>query len=238
MNTPRKIGLLGASGRMGKTIAGLIATAYSDRAKVTAAVDSQKGGLKDFSSVDAVIDFSLPAGTRSLLDWMEACEGPLPALVCGTTGLNEAQLERLARLGERTRVIQANNFSPGIAALTSILHFAAPVLRQLGYTAVMTDIHHVHKKDAPSGTAMTLARAMDPEHPESTEIRSVREGETIGTHDVVFEGASDRITIGHEALNRDLFAHGAIEAALWLCGLEEKTGAFTMDEYFERRYLG
>ena len=237
MNDLRKIGLLGASGRMGRTIAELVGTTYSKQATMAESVDMQRGCMEDFAGVDAIIDFSLPAGTASLLDWMESREGPLPAVVCGTTGLDDSLLERLRRLGQRTRVIQANNFSPGIAALTSILHFAAPVLRKLGYAAKMTDIHHMHKKDAPSGTAITLARAMDPEHPESTEISSVREGEVIGAHDVVFEGSSDRITIGHEALNRDLFARGAIEAALWLCGLEENTGIFTMNEYFERRYL-
>lgn len=236
MNT-RNIGILGASGRMGSAVAGLIENEFSGEAVVAARVGGREDTLDDFSRVDAIIDFSLPAGTVRLMDWLEAQEPPLPALVSGTTGLSDEEHDRLRTLAETTRVLHATNFSPGVAAVTSILGFAAPILDQLGYRPVLTEVHHEHKQDAPSGTAKTFCRTIDPDRPSSTQVHSIRAGEVIGRHDVVFYGPSDRIVISHEAMNRDLFARGAVEAALWLCGQAEG-GYCSMEEYFTRRYLG
>jgi len=223
---------------MGSAVARLVGADYAESAVVTAAVSEQAGRLDDFEGVDAIIDFSLPAGTERLVDWMSARSGALPALVSGTTGLDAAQRERLLALGNATRVLHASNFSPGVAAVTAILGFAAPILKRIGYRPVMTEVHHRHKRDAPSGTALALCRAIDPDEPSSTEVHSVRAGEIIGRHEVVFYGPADRIVIGHEALSRDLFARGAIEAALWLCDRPEAPGRYTMDGYFAQRYLG
>jgi len=235
--TLQTIGLFGASGRMGRTLARLIPAEYAEQARISALVASHQGRLDDFSAVDVIIDFSLPSGTETLLEWLESRHGALPAVVSGTTGLDDRQRERLARLGTRTRVLYATNFSPGVAALAELVRHAAPIMQQLGYTPSLTETHHFHKKDKPSGTAKTLCRVINPADPDAVEVHSIREGEIIGQHEVTFAGPSDRITIGHEALNRDLFARGAIEAALWLCAQPGVTGHVTMRDYFARRYL-
>jgi len=101
-----------------------------------------------------------------------------------------------------------------VAVLVRILEAAAPLLAELGYTPVLVEAHHRHKKDAPSGTALNLRQAMHPFA--DVQTHAIRAGETTGRHEVTFYGERDRIVAGHEALDRDLFATGAIEAALWL----------------------
>lgn len=233
----KKVGIFGASGRMGRSVVHLIATEFAGEASVAARVSGRDGTLDNFGAADAIIDFSLPAGTDQLIDWLEARSGSLPILVSGTTGLDDDQRDRLRALGTKTRVLYASNFSPGVAAVTAILEFAAPVLKRLAYRPVLTEVHHEQKKDAPSGTARTLCRVIDPGHSSSTEIHSIRAGGVIGRHDVAFYGPSEQIVVAHEAVNRDVFARGAIEAALWMCDQSEVSGYYTMEEYFARRYL-
>lgn len=221
---------------MGTAVRRIIDREYRDRAAIVAGVGGT-GDMNDLAKADAVIDFSLPAGTRALVDWLDARPDALPAVVCGTTGLDAGLRGRLDALGERTAVLYASNFSPGAAALEAVLDFAAPMLGALGYTPVMTEVHHRHKRDAPSGTAKTLAAAIDPANPASVEIHSVRAGEIIGLHEVTFYGTSDRIALAHEALDRGLFARGAVEAALWLAAPADRRGAYSMASYFRERYV-
>jgi len=230
------IGLVGASGRMGRAVARLISDDYAERAELVACIGSDGAGWAGLGQVDAVIDFSLPAGTGALVDALATMTGELPVVVCGTTGLDDALLRRLESLGERTAVLYATNFAPGVAVLEAVLAHASPMLRALGYTPVMTETHHRHKRDAPSGTAKTLNRAIDPDDPASVQTHSVRAGEIVGRHDVTFFGPDDRIVIGHEALNRDVFARGAIEAALWLAGQKNRRGYRTMKAWFRERF--
>lgn len=222
---------------MGRTIVDLVQNQYADKAEIAATIDRESGDVDALSTVDAVIDFSLPAGTATLLDWFEAQSGDMPALICGTTGLSDELQARLARIGESTVVFHATNFSAGVAAVSALLSFAAPMLIALGYTPAITEVHHVHKLDAPSGTAVTLREVMSPESPGDINISSVREGEVIGRHEITFTGSTDKIVIEHEALDRSLFARGAIEAALWLVQQRESSGSYTMESYFRKRYL-
>lgn len=222
---------------MGTSVTDLIRKEYAGQAIVKASVDRNNGQIDDFKSVDAIIDFSLPAGTAALLSWFEAEVGQLPVYICGTTGLTDALSSRLKNLSDSTVVFHATNFSSGVAALSAILKFAMPMLKALSYTPLVTEIHHVHKLDAPSGTAVTLCNVISPNDPESVKVRSIREGEVVGKHDVTFAGAADRIVIGHEASDRSLFARGAIEAALWLCQQGETSGGYTMESYFRKRFL-
>ncbi len=226
-----KIGVYGASGRMGTSIIELLQRDYAEVAEVSATVDRGNGQLEDFRSVDVIIDFSLPEGTAALVDWLVSCDGKLPVLVCGTTGLNERQHSRLTDLSTSTSVMYSSNFSIGVAALSAILKFSAPLLKALAYTPRIVEAHHLHKLDAPSGTARTLCDLIEPENPGSIDVQSIREGDVIGRHDVIFAGTADRIVIGHDAMDRSLFAHGAVEVALWLCCREASSGEYTMESY-------
>ncbi len=221
---------------MGTTVVDLITQDFADRAHTAARVSADAGALSDLDAVDVVIDFSLPPATAALVEHAESIRNP-PAIVCGTTGLDDDVRRRLTALGERTKILYATNFSTGVAALGSIVGHAAPILEELGYTPVVTEVHHRHKLDAPSGTAKTLIDALAPDAPETVQVHSVRAGEVIGKHDIVFYGPDDQIVIGHEARDRGLFARGAVEAALWLAAQPERTGYFTMAAYFEARFL-
>ena len=230
-----RTGLHGASGRMGRAIAALIASDYADRLELTASISSSNPDLHELVDADVVIDVSLPEGTAALLDWMSGVAERPPALVCGTTGLDAALLDRIMALGDSTRVLYAANFSSGVAALHEIIAFAAPMLAALGYRPVLTETHHENKVDAPSGTARSIRQVVDPERPESIETHSIRTGAVIGTHELVFDGIDDEIVLRHDAKDRRLFARGAIEAALWIAA-ESGTGADTVQSYFAKRF--
>jgi len=227
------VALLGASGRLGRLIDAEIARRYETQLEVVARL----GSRSDFDPLlDAavVIDVSLPAGTEKLVGWLEASgQGP-ETIVSGTTGLDDGMLARIAALGERRRVLHATNFSAGVATVASILRQAAPILQSLGYTPVITETHHRHKKDAPSGTAMTLQENLAPFA--DVQTHSIRAGEVPGTHEIAFYGTHDRITVRHEALDRGVFASGAIDAALWLHALDRPNAFLTGESYFRERF--
>lgn len=233
---PVRIGIHGASGRMGRAISDLIALQFSATARRAVAVGSQDS-LDSLAETDVVIDVSLPEGTRKLVDWAGALPRDLPTLISGTTGLDEQTLAALDALGEKTKVLHTNNFSAGVAALGCIIEYAAPMLRQLGYTPELTETHHVKKIDAPSGTAKTLCDVLAAEYPDKPTVRSIRSGDVIGKHDIRFVGADDDIVVSHAARDRRLFAHGAIDAAIWLYRQPEPCGVFTMRSYFRKRFL-
>lgn len=220
---------------MGRAISALAAgEAYRDTA-VIAAEPGSDGELDALGNCDVVIDVSLPAGTASLVAWFESSSS-LPALVSGTTGLDAELTARLLSLGEHTRVLHAPNFSSGVAALHEIAAFANPMLSTLGYKPILTETHHRHKVDAPSGTARTLQAVVAPDNPDSVETHSVRTGEVIGHHELKYVGPDDEISFVHDAKDRRLFARGALEAALWLAAQREH-GAYTMQSYFRKRFL-
>lgn len=230
------IGVFGASGRMGRSVLELVASDFADQARIAATLNSS-GSIEDLAAVDVIIDFSLPVGTARLVDWLHQHNRHTPTLVCGTTGLSLDVLDRLAELGETRKVLQSNNFSVGVAAVRSVIEFASPMLNDLGYTPVLTETHHKHKLDAPSGTAKLLCDALHPEAPETVAVHSVRAGEVIGRHDITFYGAHDEIVIGHTANDRRLFANGAIDAALWLHAQSNDSGSYTMQSYFRQRFF-
>lgn len=211
----------GASGRMGKA---LLRLARDDaRMQVVAAVSrSGTAGdaiaipadrLADCPAFDVAIDFSLPEGFDAVL---ELCLSRGCALVSGTTGLSDGQRESLAQAAQRIPVLWASNFSLGVAVLEDLVARAARALPDWSLRIVET--HHVHKLDAPSGTALTLARAAETASGRMPAIESIREGEVVGDHLVLFEGRAERLELRHSALDRDIFAAGALEAALRLAG--------------------
>jgi 4-hydroxy-tetrahydrodipicolinate reductase len=167
--------------------------------------------------IDAVIDFTTP---HCVIANIEACVNAGKSMVVGTTGWYQ-ELDRIRALVEQhgTGFIYAANFSIGVNLLLEIAQTAAAALRH-GYSGQIFERHHVHKKDAPSGTALALQRVIRESSgkPEDLEITSFREGEVVGLHEVVFESAHDRIYLCHDAKSRRAFAEGAVRAAEWLAG--------------------
>lgn len=177
------------------------------------------GGVPIFSSAalvdcpdfDVAIDFSLPDAFDGIL---AACVARRVALVSGTTGLSPAQVEAMDRAGATIPVLWASNFSLGVAVLEDLVRRAARALAD--WDADIVEAHHVHKKDAPSGTALTLGRAIAVGGGQTPRYASLRAGDIVGEHTVQFSGPGERIELIHRATDRDIFARGALSAALRL----------------------
>jgi len=175
---------------------------------------------KAHSKADLLIDFTLPGGTRDAAQW---CASNKVALLSGTTGLKDEDISALKTAALEVPVLWAPNLSHGVALMTALVRQAAEVLGTRANISI-TDIHHQHKLDAPSGTALALAAATKAGRAASSSgngasepiISSVREGEVIGEHTVSFSLADEVIEITHKALDRDVFAKGALKAAEWL----------------------
>jgi 4-hydroxy-tetrahydrodipicolinate reductase len=169
--------------------------------------------------IDAVIDFTVP---QSVVPHIEACAAAGKNMVVGTTGWYK-ELDRIRQLVESrgTGFVYAANFSIGVNLFLDVARAAAAALHH-DYSGQIFERHHVHKKDAPSGTAIAIQRVIREASGEGTnkdvEITSFREGEVVGMHEVVLESAADRIYLCHDAKSRQGFAEGAVRAAEWLAG--------------------
>ena len=165
--------------------------------------------------IDVVIDFTTP---HCVLANIEACVQAGKNMVVGTTGWYK-QLDRVRSLVEhhKTGFLYAANFSIGVNLFLDVARAAAAALRH-DYSGQIFERHHVHKKDAPSGTAIAIQQVIREAsgHNEGLEITSFREGDVIGMHEVVFESPDDRIYLCHDAKSRRGFAEGAVRAAEWL----------------------
>ena len=221
MDTQTRIVIHGASGRMGQALLrlaaehpGLQVVAAVSRKVESRAIDgvpqfasSELSGLPQF---DVAIDFSLPEGFDGILS---ACVERQAALVSGTTGLTPGQREAIATAATGIPVLWAANFSLGVAVLNDLVERAASVLR--GWDCDIVESHHVHKKDAPSGTALALGESAE-RGGAQPRYASLRAGDIVGEHTVQFATLGERIELVHRATNRDIFARGALHAAAWL----------------------
>ena len=177
----------------------------------------------DFRAADVAIEFSCPDAAEANI--RQAIAQGVP-VVSGTTGWDVAAL-RSAVSGQHPGIIWSSNYSVGVNVLFAVNKYLARLLHQTGgYTPSITEVHHVHKLDAPSGTAVTLREGIEGECP----IESIREGEVPGIHEVKWESEADILTLKHESKSRQGFALGAVLAAEWLQG---KTGWHTMNEVME-----
>ena len=243
--------VVGADGRMGRTIVGIV---QEDGAYVLAGVVDSPDRLEALKSrysgscpvgdsLEAVlpaagqaviIDFSTPSAS---LASARAAAGSGHALVVGTTGLNQEQREELARLAEKTPIFYSSNMSVGVNALRKALPM---LVRALGedYDMEIMEIHHRHKKDSPSGTALALGETLaDARGWNLDEVRcsgrdglvgarphrqigvqALRGGDVVGVHTAYFFGSGERIEVTHHAHSRETFARGALRAAAWLSG--------------------
>ncbi|MBI3724932.1 4-hydroxy-tetrahydrodipicolinate reductase [bacterium] len=248
-----KLALSGATGRMGRTVISLVREPGSGFELVQAIERSDSPdlgseivpGVRVATSLAAgaqvVIDFSSPEGTERRA---RECAPLGTALVACTTGLSEREEQALDAAAMKVPVLQAANTSLGVTLLQKI---TTEVARALGedYDVEIVELHHNKKLDAPSGTALALARAVAegggkpaleglvngrsgkaPRRKGEIGVHALRLGDVVGEHRVYFAGAGERLELAHVASSRDTFARGALRAALWLSG--KKPGRYTM----------
>lgn len=225
-----RIGIQGASGRMGQEIIRL-AEEMTD-IKVAATIDpfgkTSARVIEDVDPdlLDGVIDFSTPKATLSLARW---CVKHKKFLVCGTTGLKRSQVRALQGNAKKIPLLWAANMSLGVVALKKALSSLA-ILE--GYDFQIEEIHHRHKKDNPSGTALSLqnelASVLGKRLPAPLAIRG---GGIRGIHRVLAMGEGEVLSFEHIALDRSIFARGALQAAQWLC--EQKRGFFGIEDIWQ-----
>lgn len=224
---PLRLTLYAPKGRMGRAI--------------TAAVEPTDDITIDPDHGDVLVDFSSPDGLRSSLD--QAVGAGIPILV-GTTGLTEGHYDLIAEAAEIVPVLVAPNTSIGVAVLTDLVKRAAKALGPDDWDAEIVEVHHNKKKDAPSGTALHLGKAIEEGRGFNAEeeigrcgtgpvreagtigYSAVRGGTVAGDHDVLFLGREERIILAHRAENRAIFARGALAAARFLVG--KSPGLYTM----------
>lgn len=232
-----KLAISGACGKMGSRIVHL--ASQDEDVKVTIGLEkkghTQIGHVVNRVTVtedpqaikeaDVLIEFTAPQAT---IEHLETAIRFKKAVVIGTTGLTEEQKERIREASRKIPVVLAPNMSVGVNVLFGLVQEAAKKLSE-DYRITIVEAHHVHKKDAPSGTAKRLAEIIETSSDRKVnDIKSIREDEIVGDHEVAFDSSFDTIKLMHSAKTRDIFAQGALKAAKWVVG--KKTGLYTMQD--------
>lgn len=261
-----KFGIVGAMGRMGRAIA---EAAASDREVELAAgfdnVDHPHSGMetglsvdvfpinhKVLASLDGIIDFSLPGGTMEALKF---CREHKTALVIGTTGFSQEQLSEIKEASKELPILMATNMSLGVNLLFALTRFASEALYQKGFQAEVTEIHHKHKVDAPSGTAKTLESILldalklnkdviygrsgvtGERGADDLGVFALRGGDVVGEHTVYYFGEGERVELKHQATSRSTFAKGAVEALKFLLlRTEGAPGLYNMGDVLNLKF--
>ncbi len=232
-----KLAVSGCCGRMGQRITSL---ALQDKAYKIHALLEGKGRLdlplsmnglpihvdnKALKGADVLIEFTVPQATIANL---KACVTNKVNMVIGTTGLTAAQIAQIKKASSKIAIVFSSNMSVGVNVVFGLIRQAAQITGK-NYQMYLTETHHVHKKDAPSGTAKTMAEIAE-QHSRSKvkNIDSIRAGEVIGDHTITFESPVDLISIHHHAKTRDIFAEGSLVAAKFLA--KKKKGLFNMQD--------
>jgi 4-hydroxy-tetrahydrodipicolinate reductase len=210
-----RVAIAGA-GRMGRAIAeGLEAHDELDLVGIWGRGDDLDALVR---VAQVVIDFSLPEGTMQVIDAARAHGKPL---VCGVSGLADTQLARIDAAAADIPIVYDRNMSLGIAVLARSVHDAAASLG-VEFEVDIAEVHHIHKQDAPSGTALKLgeivAEARGEQGTGSVRFQSERRGEVPGDHEVVLSSQTERLSFAHSVTTRKVFADGAIRAARWAVG--------------------
>ena len=217
---------IAGAGRMGQAIAASIKT----NADLSLAGIWSRGDDLDplLKTADVIIDFSLPEGTMRVLD--AAGRHGIP-VVCGVSGLSEEQMAKLDLLAVGVPIVYDRNMSLGIAVLERSVREAAASLG-VDFAVEIAEVHHVHKKDAPSGTALKLGEAVAGARGESgtgtAKFEVERRGEVPGDHKVVMSSANERLSFAHSVTTRQVFVDGAIRAAWWVVG--QPAGRYRMQD--------
>ena len=219
-NSPVRVMLIGAAGRMGETVREI---AQNDP-------EIQIAGLCDLGdsiepamrNCDVAIDFSQAASVD------EICRAALQhgkSLVIGTTGHSQQQRKTIEETAHSVPIVLASNFSVGVNVLFWLAQKATELLGS-AFNPEIVETHHKMKKDAPSGTAKTLAELLKVVRNSEIPIQSIREGNVVGEHTVIFAGPEERLELTHRAANRGIFALGALRAAKWI--VNKRAGLYSM----------
>lgn len=246
-----KIMMHGCNGVMGQVISKIVEE--TEGAVMACGVDRVDDGHNDYPvftdinacdvEVDAIIDFSAAPAVDGLLDF--AVERQIPVVLC-TTGLSDEQLERVHEASKKTAVLRSANMSLGVNTLFKVLKSMTKLLADAGFDIDIVEKHHRRKLDAPSGTAIALAEAVN--EPLNNEyefvydrsqrreqrpkkeigISAVRGGTIVGEHEIIFAGQDEVIELKHTAYSRAIFGNGAVSAALYLAGKE--AGMYDMSD--------
>jgi 4-hydroxy-tetrahydrodipicolinate reductase len=209
---------------MGQTIASL--SKHDADASVAAEVDQGDSIEAGIQTCDVAIDFSTAAAIDEICKLALKHKRPL---VIGTTGHSAAQKERIRSTASSIPIVFASNFSVGVNVLFWLSGKAVKLLGE-DFHPEIVETHHQMKKDAPSGTAKTLAEIIKAEKGGGEEIpvRSIREGEVVGEHTVILSGPGERLELTHKASSRETFASGALAAAKWV--VDKPPGLYSMQD--------
>ena len=234
--------ITGAKGRMGQA---LVACAKNFRdLNVVAAIDRGDDLSAVIAKSDVVIDFSLHSATPGIV---ELCAKNKKAVVIGTTGCSEAEQSAIRKLQAKIPMVWASNFSTGVNTLFWLTRKAAEILGN-DFDLEIVEMHHRLKKDAPSGTAKSLAEILAEVRRQQLEkvvrhgragivgertqseigVHSIRGGDVVGDHTVIFANKGERVELTHKASSRDTFANGALRAAQWI--VKQKPGLYDMQD--------
>lgn len=217
-----KVALSGASGRMGQTFKRIIET--SDE-YVLCAEFSESSSLEawESSKIDVVIDFSLPEALAEVSKW---CQDNQKPLVTGTTGF--ASVSDVVDTSHLSYpLMHSGNYSLGIASLIKSIKSFKALSKEA--KVWMEDYHHRHKLDSPSGTALKIAKAIKEDLGQEPQINDVRAGSIFGIHKVHIATDEEWVTLSHTALNREVFAKGALEASKWL--VRQKPSLYSLEDF-------
>lgn len=184
--------------------------------------------LEVLKQTDVVIDFTTP---HAVIPNIIRCAEARVPMVVGTTGWHQ-HLDKVRELARERNaaLLYGSNFSVGMNFFFKAIRAIAPILKS-NYRGNIVERHHVHKKDKPSGTAVTLQKILESGSGAKVEIASVREGETVGMHLVMLDSAHDTILLTHDAKSRLGFAEGAVRAAEWIQG---RTGFYEFPEIVDQ----
>lgn len=205
-------------------------------------IDITNDPLTLFTQIDGIIDFTVPAATLALAEL--AAQARIVHVI-GTTGIDEAGEAKIKAAARHARIVKSGNMSLGVNLLASMVRKVAAALGE-DFDIEVLEMHHKHKIDAPSGTALLLGRAAADGRAIDLKARSVRSrdghtgarpvgdigfatlrgGSVVGDHTVMFAGPAERIELSHKAESRDIFARGAVKAALW--AKDKKPGLYSM----------
>ena len=227
----RSVAVIG-DGKMGQAIRQL---ALDKGWKVTALLGEREnaGGAgitaRSLGNPQVAVEFTQPDAAVANIT---ACLKAGVPVVVGTTGWYDSlpEVTRIAK-ASGTALLWAPNFSLGVNVMIELARYAGAIMRSLdGFDAHIVETHHTKKKDAPSGTAMAIAKAASDALDRPIPTTSIRTGSVPGTHELIFDGAFEQLSLTHLARDRRVFAEGALKAADWLIG---KKGVFTMRDVLE-----
>ena len=209
------------SGRMGQQVARVLEESEDCRVAGIWHRDGPELLADILKSADVAIDFTLPDASDAIVRSVVVTSTPL---VCGVTGLDTKAMAALSDAATKIPLLYDRNMSLGIAIMTDLIRRTSAALGS-DFSAEILETHHIHKQDAPSGTAIALQNAIAKR---SVTIESQREGDVIGKHRVRFVSAMETLEFEHDVSDRDVFARGAVSAARWL--IQQPVGLYDMTD--------